>query len=421
MNAMATSANLASARLLVARRISPGVHRFRALQDPSGRVVADRAQAATTLRALFAPVAELGAELGCQSVVNAFTADAERWLARGLDEVPSFEELRAAYRPPENGQVTFFIGPTLAQNGPPPRGHFLELFLALREEPSEVAALAETFVHPKNPCQSTRLLEATLGFGTGNCVVFFPEYISASTAVDSQQYAVFFFNKFIRIYLQQTMPRVVELLGAGDQLFGGDAWRSTQLSAEAFYRLRCVWGYLHDYFHHSGPRPLDRHLNLKQDWHAGVVEELKVDCQTVLAAAERRFDGWRELVEFILFERMFRYPAQGDSPTNFDSATGCLLFDWLWRRGALRSKSGALGIDYDVCLDVLRAFVRTAEEIERISDDAEYLAGVNELVRRHLRPNAPGQSESFRVPESYLRHAPVKAPLEPLDMANLPY
>src|SRR3712207_5832970 len=97
----------AQARTVVAEEIVPLVDRFRSLQDPTGRVMGDQLLARGLLDRLHAPVRHVQALLGASPAhVAAFEADLGRWLARGLDTPPEFDETLATYSPPADHRPT---------------------------------------------------------------------------------------------------------------------------------------------------------------------------------------------------------------------------------------------------------------------------------------------------------------------------
>lgn len=413
--------DLTTARSLVAREIAPRVNRFRTLQVPEGPVVRDRDLAAALLRELQPLVRRVCDAAGLPAFAQAFDQDAGRWLRDGLDGVPGFDACQVEFAPPANGGDAFFVAPMLATNGPVPRGKFLECFLLRREEPDECRTTAERYPHPKNRCQSARLLAGSDGIATGNCIVFFPENIATHARVEEQSYAMFFFNKFQRIYLHQTMPRVRRLFGERDLLFGEPSWVSAGMEPAACYRARCVWGYLHDRFHHCGPKPFDVNIRVKMNWFVGLLEEIKVDCQSAIALLEGGLPFQREIFEFILFERMLRYPGQPDATTNFDAGTGVFLFEWLFRAGAIAVRQdGTLRIELAACLEGMQGLVDAVEDLERaVQDDTEYRQRAKSLVRGLLPEGEPGTR--FALPESFARHARITAEDTLLDFHELPY
>jgi hypothetical protein len=304
---------------------------------------------------------------------------------------------------------------------PAPRGHFLECFLAYREEPEECLRLERGYPHPKNKCQSARLVYGSKGIQEGNCIVFFPENIAAQKKVHHQDYALFFFNKFRAIYLSFTVPAAEQLFGPRDLITGEDRWRSIALSPEACYRARCVWGYRHDYHHHCGPRPFDENLQVKLNWFVGLLEEIKVDCQTMLTCLMPEVPFGVEVFEFALFERMLRYPQQPDCTTNFDAGTGVLLFEWLFRSGAIKARGGqGLELSRDGVVAALKALVERIEELEHITDDAQYKVRAKAFVRT-LVPEGEQPGERFRLPDAYRAHVGLKPSSRILSFADMAY
>ena len=132
---------------------------------------------------------------------QALGADFRDWIASGLQDRPDFCRSRDALAPPRDGAPFFFAGPLRLANGGR-EGWRMECFLALREEPDSEAyrSLYSMYPHPGNICQSSHLLIGSRGLVSGNNIVFFPENIQAEAPLEGQAYAVFFFNKFHRIY-----------------------------------------------------------------------------------------------------------------------------------------------------------------------------------------------------------------------------
>ncbi|MEQ8965570.1 MAG: DUF6421 family protein [Azospirillaceae bacterium] len=403
-----------------AARAAAAFDALRPLQDASGAVTGDRAKAAELLETAVDGVRQAARLLDQEAFASALAADVAAWRSTGLATPPLFDRTRDAYRPPAGNGPTLFAGPVLATNGPAPRGHFLELFLAWRDEPAECDAVAGDWPHPKNKCQSTRLILASRGFSSGNCIVFFPENIAAAGAPTGQDYALFFFNKFHRIYHEQTLPELRRLFGPADRLTGAGNWVSGTLGEAACYRARCVWGYLHDCFHHRGPRPLDAHLHVKLNWFTGLLEEIKVDAETALACLDGAVPHGEAILQFVLFERMLRYPRQPDATRNFDSATGVLLYEWLRDKGAIHpAEEGRLAIDRSRLADALAALVDEVLRLEMIGDDSRYKTEARTLVRGLLPEGASG--ERFAVPARFAADIGLTARPETLDFESLAY
>ncbi|WP_349358124.1 DUF6421 family protein [Stappia sp.] len=357
-------------------------HALADLQEADGTIAPARHARARELLPVAADLAGATARAcGQAAYAKALAADIERWIAAGLDTPPDFGAARDAIVPPRDGAPFFFFGPLRLANGGRTGWRF-ETFLAWREEPSDPAYLRlyARFPHPANICQSSHLIDGTAGLMSGNNIVFFPENIQAATPVAKQDYAVFFFNKFHRIYNEITLPAV---RAAADGL----AIRNpTGPDPRANYKARCVWGYLHDYFHHQGARPFDTNVAIKTRWFTGLLEEIKVDLQSYLACRESDLVDAEAVAEFILLDRSFRYPLEPDWNRNFDSGTGLILFAVFEEHGLLsHGPEGRLRLDLAGIPAAARAFIAEVSEIERRPDEA-YLAAARELVRRYLPP-----------------------------------
>ena len=377
------------------------VNEFRQLQDVTGSVVNNLEYSEHLLNKIHPIASNIYKQLNLPELQQAFEADVEKWKNQGLDSPPDFTNTQVASKMVEDGEPIFFIGPLMAINGVPPTGFFFECFLAVREEP-ELFRNLETFEpfkrefpHPKKALFSARLLGASTGFLQGNCLAFFPENIATTQKLESQQFALFFLNKFQPIYLQETIPRV-------KKIFGNRDWNSAKLSSEDCYAAGSIWGYVHEYFHHTGPRPLFENLPLKLKWYTCLLEELKCDCRVAYTAYHANtipFDT--EILEFILFERILRYTYQPNATRNFDAGTGFLLLQWLLKDNAIKlSTNGGLKIDLEACVDSMWNYANTVEqEVESIEDDDAYLDEAKAFVRKFLPRGEPGQF--FAVPEIF--------------------
>ncbi|SFD70617.1 DUF6421 family protein [Paracidovorax konjaci] len=369
---------------------------FRQRQAFDGSIAHPTQEDQAALRRIQATGTLLHSRYGQARMVDAWERDIDAWLAAGLATPPCFDRVRDTYQPPPDGMDGLFIGPVITANGPPPRGYHLEFFIARREDPPEVSDLEWTYPHPKNKCESARLLAASAGFMEGNCIVFFPENVRAREKVSHQQYALFFFNKFQKIYEEITVRNTASLIGPDL----AESWvgASRGMAPEDCYRARCVWGYLHDYYHHRGPMPLDTHLQLKLNWHAGLLEEIKVDSQVVLECLDPRIAYGASVIEFVLLERLFRYPLQPDVQRNFDSGTGVFLFEWLAEHGAIAVDGARItAFDREAIYGALRSLVETIEALERCARGEDYKALARQFVHRYLHPPSQ-EGDRFDIP-----------------------
>ncbi|MFI0821035.1 DUF6421 family protein [Streptomyces sp. NPDC021098] len=394
---------LAEARILTDSLI-PKVNRFRVRQADDGTVTAPTADDRALLAGIRDEACAWYRRNGMAHQADALDADVAGWLDAGLDSPPHFARSRDALRPPEDGDMVFFLAPLQTTNSAPPVGKRLDCFYALRKEPEALPELAVTYPHPKNNCQSLILTAGSEGFARGNCLVVFPENVAAHDKITDQSYAMFFFNKMRAIHETYALP------GAAAVLTPESVPRaSTGLAPDVCYEARAIWGYLHDSMHFQGLWPFDEHIALKMNWFVGLLEEIKVDAKTVLACADGGVPYAEEQIAMILLERVFRYPQATDATRNFDSGTGVFLYSWLRERGALTGSvadGGLLRLDRDAALGALRDYITTVEKLEaEVTTDDEYRAAAKALVRDYLPAGEAKQRYRFTDDQRVLLRA----------------
>jgi hypothetical protein len=401
------------------RDLVPLVNAFRRLQGDDGRVVADRPLAPVLLDRIERVAGDTWRALHQDALLEAFRHDARRWRAAGLDQPPDFAATREAYRPGPSGTLGLFLAPVRTTNGPPPDAHRLECHLTRVEEPPECRDLVRAW-QPEGPgCTYGRLVTGSEGYLRGNCVVCFSELIAASGRQHVQTFALFLLNKFAPIFLRRTLPQAVRLFGPADALFGRARWLTADLPPATYYAARCCWAAAHELFHQAGPRPLRDHLKLKMNWFVGLLEELKVDAQVVLATRAGRLPFGDAIAEFVLLERLLRYPLHPQATRNFDAGTGVLLFEWLADRGAIaRPAPGRLTMSLPAAQAALEDLVLQVTGLERQADQA-YRAGAEALVRSLLPPGASG--ERFSFPPRFIAWARPRPETRLLSFARLAY
>lgn len=404
------------------RTLLPRVDAFRGRQRGDGTIADPDETDRRGLAVIRDEAADWFAGHGRTAQADALTADIDDWLAAGLETPPHFARSRDALTAPADGDWAAFLAPVQTTNSVPPVGRRLEFFLVRRKEPDALSELAVHYPHPKNNCQATVLLAGSAGVREGNCIVFFPENVAAHDKVVEQQYAIFFFNKFRRIHETFALPSARAVLTPESV-----PRYSAGLDPDVCYQARSLWGYLHDYFHHQGRWPLDRHVKLKMNWFIGLLEELKVDAKTVLACHTDALVPYAdEQIAMILLERMFRYPLDAHAVRNFDAGTGVFLYSWLRARGAVgadaagtTARGGLLRLYPERVIDALRELVDTIEGMEAaVQTPAEYRAAAGELVRTHLRAGAEGDRYAFTEDQRALLRARERlAALPPLHFA----
>ncbi|MEB6242703.1 DUF6421 family protein [Staphylococcus gallinarum] len=395
--------------------IIPYTNIIKSHQSTDGSIIEDKAYIERILYLLNEKVNYLYKSTNNEILAKSFEQDIQSWIDVGLGYKPDFINSLKTLDAPNNNELVMFVGPVKCPNGPKPTGFFFEAILAQRDEPQLLKEIEKILPHPGSGCQSCKLITGSNGVIEGNCIVFFPENISTKEKINNQSFAVFFFNKFQKIWMSETIKRANILIDKSN-------WISTTLSSEDCYTVRSIWGYLHDYFHHKGPRPLSENLQSKMNFHSGILEEIKVDCESILTLDKYSLPYKNELLEFVILERLIRYPGQPDALTNFDAGTGYFLFEWLLENGnGLKiNKSENLEIDFKIILDDITKLVEEIVAIEKINDDDKYKKLAKSLVMKYLPSGVEGTR--FSTPKRYknLSHK-VKTNTENLDFKIMNY
>ena len=325
--------------------------------------------------------------------------DLGHWAQNGMHQRPLFDKTLASFKTPLPGKALFLLAPMRATNGPDPEGFRLEVVTGYRDETPYLVDAGQYTEHYVAPFQCIKLGAASKGFLQGNCIVLFPESVAAASKIDKQAFALFFFSKFFHIYNDQTVVEADRLFGRDNPYLFGQL-SSRQMPESDMYDARCLWGYYHDYAHHTGPRPLDKNLYIKLNWFTGLLEESKCDLITVRLVQQHRPDFWQEIAEFILLERMFRYPKGSEQHMTFDAGTGILLFEILMNaRALIEDEQGHLKFDTERLGEQIASVISDIEALETLDDEA-YLAGARAYVHKHLGTPVHPQAR-FNFPASH--------------------
>ncbi|GAA5105443.1 DUF6421 family protein [Bartonella jaculi] len=329
-------------------------------------------------------------------LLAATSDDFNQWVLSGLNTPPKFDITLAAFKAPLPDAPLFFLAPMRATNGPDPEGFRLELVTGSRHETAYLTDASEYTENYVSPFQCIKMGIASRGFSEGNCIVLFPESVATAKKIDKQTFALFFFSKFFDIYNEQTIVEAERLLGLDSEFLFGQL-SSRNLSKDD---VRCLWGYYHDYAHHTGPRPLDKNLYIKLNWFAGLLEETKVDLITVRIMLQNRPKFWKEISEFVLLECIFRYSKDSDQHMTFDVGKGILLFEIFMRNKALiETGRGYLQFDLERLKEIISLIILDIEVLEALDEDA-YLAGAKDYIQNNLGKPQPPKSR-FDFSTSY--------------------
>jgi hypothetical protein len=107
-------------------------------------------------------------------------------------------------------------------------------------------------------------------------------------------------------------------------------------------RASAIWVHLHEYYHRTGYLPLPEHLKEKSSRNGAGAEELRVDILSILALLDLHANDpvLRASIQYILAERLIRYPLQAPPKENYDARSSVALFEYLQRHGVIGRKGG---------------------------------------------------------------------------------
>ncbi len=115
-----------------------------------------------------------------------------------------------------------------------------------------------------------------------------------------------------------------------------------------------------------------------------LLEETKVDLITARIMLQNRPKFWKEISEFVLLERIFRYPKSSGQHMTFYVGTGILLFEILMRNKALiETDQGYLQFNLEHLKEVVSLITVDIEALEALDDDT-YLADAKDYIQNNF-------------------------------------
>jgi len=90
--------------------------------------------------------------------------------------------------------------------------------------------------------------------------------------------------------------------------------------------------------------------------------------------------------EYILLDRLARYPLQVDSRNNFDAGTGFLILSWLIDENALEINNNKYSLDIrsEKIQKSISKLIKAIESIEAIVDDEKYEEEAKRFTKCYL-------------------------------------
>jgi len=211
---------------------------------------------------------------------------------------------------------------------------------------------------PSNTCPVV-LERSTEGFQARVVVALFPE--NHIDNLQEQDDRIFYFiDKFVERHQRITQKMIRHVVHENDFELLRNA------TAVDIERASSHWVWLHEFHHRTGHMPLPKFLPWKSLKPLAGLEELRVDLHAlqICMSGDAMPSQLAEMTyQFILAERLLRYPVEGNIKPNYDAVASQLLFNYLLSHGGIR-------MDNDlICLtgllnSVLREFLERINAIE---------------------------------------------------------
>lgn len=190
------------------------------------------------------------------------------------------------------------------------------------------ASLSKNYISPVMP---VKILEASEGFHSDRVVALFPENHIDGT--QNKEDAIFYFiDKFVSRYFHITKP-LLDIAVDPNCLLELRQSDEQKIETAAVY-----WVWLHEYYHRQGFLPIPQYLHLKSTRALAGLEEMRVDMCSLMALLNDKTLPARDTklaFQFILAERLLRYPIEGDDYPTYDAIGSQLLFNYLIQKSGI--------------------------------------------------------------------------------------
>ena len=150
--------------------------------------------------------------------------------------------------------------------------------------------------------------------------------------------AYYFINKFVDRFKSFTLPEIA-------RRWSPTAFPTLQQADDAaLYSASATWVTMHEAYHRQGYLPLPQFLHEKSTRNGGGAEEMRVDLLSCInLGRQMTHDPEAQLAfQYILAERLIRYPLQCPPAENYDARAAVALFSYLRRKGAIAQRGDLL-------------------------------------------------------------------------------
>ena len=209
------------------------------------------------------------------------------------------------------------------------------------------------------------------GLKSNRIVALFPEnwQFNASRPPNCDDAVLYFINRFVNRFFNYSL-NALENMTSETTFARLKRIRHDGNATDIIRDLSVNWMWMHEHCHHLGCLPLPHFLNFKNTRSAGAVEEMRADVLAILVLSDAAWLKSEEqilLIEFILSERLLRYPIEcikNRAPLNYDAIGSQILLHFLMDCGSIALAEGKLSLS-DNWLLGLRRYSCEIDNLER--------------------------------------------------------
>lgn len=214
-----------------------------------------------------------------------------------------------------------------------------------------------------------RLLAHSAGFNRERIVAVFPEewrFID-SFANQLSPKAIYFIDRFVR-RTKYTSLNLLASCTSTSSLRHLKQLLKRSAPDDNLLRLASEWMWVHEASHHKGQMPIPKYLTFKSGISPGAFEELRADAEAIVELIKMpdRTGDIVCLCEFILMERLLRYPVdclRASETMDYDAIGSHVLLHFLENEGVVTRRGNMLDIS-EKWPDGLVSFVETIRSVE---------------------------------------------------------
>jgi Family of unknown function (DUF6421) len=255
---------------------------------------------------------------------------------------------------------------------------------------------------PSN-AKPVKLISKTLGFSSPRYVALFPENFSTHSKLTKNNPVYYFMDKFVNRFKMRTLPFLTS--GRVNNSFFSDI---IKVNDKRLLTVASVWVSMHEHFHTQGHLPIPESLFQKSSRSSAALEELRVDLLTILHSVDTlhgEFVSIGNLIaQFVLAERLFRYPIDANPQDDYDSRSSLLFAHMLKNENVLSWGKSKIEIHSEKLIPAIRSVVSKIEMLEESVKKLNILeqkAALEKFVLAHFPTDLAGRFQNIPVFEDF--------------------